>query len=199
MKLLVILAGFLLIAGHPAEENDDILTKEEIKTIKKTLKKIPIISKSISCNALKWQKKQVKAFNNLSQKWNKKKLGEELYDSEFVVAIKSLENVEKIDLDCSSDKPKLCKFFQEFMAKKLDKLDQSCKKEKNDEIVQEENTKQDTFFSTSILIGSILSILIIVLFIIVVLIVFFVARNKRNNQAQAHNVLTVLEKILYAL
>ena len=194
MKLLVILAGFLLIAGHPAEENDDILTKEEIKTIKKTLKKIPIISKSISCNALKWQKKQVKAFNNLSQKWNKKKLGEELYDSEFVVAIKSLENVEKIDLDCSSDKPKLCEFFQGFMAKKLDKLYQSCKKEKNDEIVQEENTKQDTFFSTSILIGSILSILIIV-----VLIVFFVARNKRNNQAQAHNVLTVLEKILYAL
>ena len=96
------------------------LTNEERKTIEKTLKQIPINAKRINCKGfLKWQKKQVNAFNNLAKKWNKKKLGEELYDPKFKVQIKS---VHKSNVVCSSDKLHLCKFYQEFMDKKLEKI-----------------------------------------------------------------------------
>ena len=112
-------------------ENED-LTKEEINTIKKTLKEIPLNLNKINCaSILQWQKKQVKAFNNLSKKWIKKWLGEKLYDSNFAVEIKSPENYEN-NVACASSpgKTKLCKFFQNFMDDKLEKISEKISLEK---------------------------------------------------------------------
>ena len=140
------------------ENPGTVLTPKDNKLIRKALKFVTLKLTSEKGDAdaqvcsrfLEWQQKQVREFNKLSKKWNQKKL-KKLYDPDF--SVKLGKSITKSTTTCGSEKPKLCRFYQEFMDKKwakftrnkaLTKILNKCEKISEDEVPSKKYSDKPT-------------------------------------------------------